>query len=227
VCGDGIVGPGEDCDDGNDINGDACLITCVANVCGDGILNPDAEACDDGNRIPGDGCENDCRITVDSGCSDLATWEYEIAPDFWICTYNVSRSKTWPQTYGVCNEAGGFYLPTVGPMTRRGLPTDAQINAAMTAARARGHDYITTGHPARSCSWNSAATSYESCNGLGYVSTGETDRSGSNWRALTDGNTSDYRSWPSANTTGAHPLASFCLNASSDPAADVFDHRWR
>ena len=71
------------------------------------------------------------------------------------------------------------------------------------------------------------ATNYESCNGLGYVRTTELSGTGSNWLALTDGNTADYRSWPSANDTGAHPLASLCLNASGDPASYIFDHRWR
>ncbi|MCP5467892.1 MAG: DUF4215 domain-containing protein [Deltaproteobacteria bacterium] len=64
-CGNGIVDAGEQCDDGNDINDDACSNTCElpADVCGDGILSGD-EACDDGNNIDGDGCENDCTVTV-------------------------------------------------------------------------------------------------------------------------------------------------------------------
>ena len=52
-------------------------------------------------------------------------------------------------------------------MTRRGLPTDVQIDAAMSAAAANGHSYVTSGHPARSCDWT--GSDYESCNGLGYV----------------------------------------------------------
>ena len=67
VCGDGIVGAGEQCDDGNDVNGDGCENDCTltpppAPFCGDG--NVDAgEQCDDGNNVDGDGCENDCTLT--------------------------------------------------------------------------------------------------------------------------------------------------------------------
>ncbi|MCA9687107.1 MAG: hypothetical protein KC457_33385, partial [Myxococcales bacterium] len=34
-CGDGNVDPGEDCDDGNDVDGDACTNDCIAAACGD------------------------------------------------------------------------------------------------------------------------------------------------------------------------------------------------
>ncbi|HEY8375853.1 MAG TPA: hypothetical protein VIK91_05150, partial [Nannocystis sp.] len=30
VCGDGVVDPGEECDDGNRDDGDSCLATCIA-----------------------------------------------------------------------------------------------------------------------------------------------------------------------------------------------------
>jgi hypothetical protein len=110
-------------------------------------------------------------------------------------------------------------------MTRRGLPTDGQISATMTAASLNSHDYMTTGQPTRSCDWT--GSNYEACNGLGYIRITDTSGGAANWQALVDGNTAGLRSWPSANTTGAHRLASFCLNASSDPLSTVFDHRWR
>ena len=69
-CGDGLVAFNEQCDDGNNINGDGCSSTCTleGNVCGDGVpVNP-PEECDDGNSIPNDGCENDC--TISSFCPD-------------------------------------------------------------------------------------------------------------------------------------------------------------
>lgn len=48
-CGDGIVGPGEDCDDGMG-NGDTlfCKANCTLNVCGDGKLFVGWELCDQG-----------------------------------------------------------------------------------------------------------------------------------------------------------------------------------
>ncbi len=66
-CGNGIVDPGEDCDDGNDDNGDACLDTCVPSTCGDGILDPDTEECDDGNDDETDACTSLCE---DASCGD-------------------------------------------------------------------------------------------------------------------------------------------------------------
>ena len=66
VCGDGVVGPGEDCDDGPGNAIDAvCRPDCVLSSCGDGVLGP-GEACDDGNPIDDDACSNDCF----SNCGD-------------------------------------------------------------------------------------------------------------------------------------------------------------
>jgi hypothetical protein len=59
------------------------------------------------------------------------------------------------------------------------------------------------------------------------VSTGEKTGTGTNWVALTDGNATAGRTWPSANTTGAHKLASLCMDASGDSDAVIYDFRWR
>ena len=47
--------------------GDACMPglicqdgTCVASVCGNGMVE-DPEVCDDGNNVDGDGCAADCK----------------------------------------------------------------------------------------------------------------------------------------------------------------------
>jgi cysteine-rich repeat protein len=68
VCGNGILEAGEQCDDGNLVNGDGCSSTCTIEtppppppVCGNGILEP-GEQCDDGNLINGDGCSCTCTI---------------------------------------------------------------------------------------------------------------------------------------------------------------------
>src|SRR5262245_41087825 len=37
-CGDGSVGPGEVCDDGNALDDDACTSLCQTAVCGDGLF---------------------------------------------------------------------------------------------------------------------------------------------------------------------------------------------
>ncbi|MBN2016055.1 DUF4215 domain-containing protein [Candidatus Dojkabacteria bacterium] len=60
-CGDGILHPGEECDDGNQNNDDECRNDCTIPECGDGILDPE-EDCDDGNQNNNDSCRNDCTI---------------------------------------------------------------------------------------------------------------------------------------------------------------------
>jgi cysteine-rich repeat protein len=45
-CGDSFPDPGEECDDGNDVDTDGC-IDCVAATCGDGIVRAVVEECDD------------------------------------------------------------------------------------------------------------------------------------------------------------------------------------
>ncbi len=57
VCGDGAVGLGEDCDDGNLTAGDGCGPTCLFEECGNGFVDP-GEDCDDANTAICDGCVN-------------------------------------------------------------------------------------------------------------------------------------------------------------------------
>src|SRR5262249_14484224 len=70
ICGDGILGAGEACDDGNTANCDGCRGDCsaVETGCGDGFLCG-AEVCDDGNTANCDGCRGDCSA-VETGCGD-------------------------------------------------------------------------------------------------------------------------------------------------------------
>jgi len=58
-CGDGVVDPGEACDDGNTSDGDSCTSTCGPPTCGDGVVEP-GEECDDGNADPTDDCLPSC-----------------------------------------------------------------------------------------------------------------------------------------------------------------------
>jgi fibro-slime domain-containing protein len=81
TCGDGVIDPGESCDDHNRNPGDGCSALCqvvggwqcsgvpsvcvLTAVCGDGLLSV-REACDDGNTAGGDGCSADCQ-TIETG----------------------------------------------------------------------------------------------------------------------------------------------------------------
>jgi cysteine-rich repeat protein len=51
--------PGEECDDGNDLNTDACTRVCENARCGDGFTHEGVEQCDDGN-LNETFCRNDC-----------------------------------------------------------------------------------------------------------------------------------------------------------------------
>lgn len=84
ACGDGILGPGEQCDIGQ-FGGETCdtstggnlplgtlrcwpgcvfdTTDCTESVCGDGIPSGD-EQCDDGNTAGGDGCSATCQAEV-------------------------------------------------------------------------------------------------------------------------------------------------------------------
>ena len=59
TCGNGVVDPGEICDDAGESLG--CDSDCTAAACGDGVVNAAAgEACDDANNDDGDGCSSTC-----------------------------------------------------------------------------------------------------------------------------------------------------------------------
>jgi len=66
ACGDGILDPGEACDDGNDIETDDCR-NCLLPYCGDGVPDP-GEACDDGGDS--DACTAQCEIKCGNGVVD-------------------------------------------------------------------------------------------------------------------------------------------------------------
>jgi cysteine-rich repeat protein len=56
ICGDGVVGCDEPCDDGNPVNGDGCDANCTPSACGNGVVSA-SEECDDGNPETFDFCD--------------------------------------------------------------------------------------------------------------------------------------------------------------------------
>jgi cysteine-rich repeat protein len=65
-CGNGVPEAGEECDDGNLVDDDACDSNCTVTACGNGIQTT-GELCDDGNTDPGDGCRANCTVEA---CGD-------------------------------------------------------------------------------------------------------------------------------------------------------------
>lgn len=66
ACGDGALDPGEECDDGNLVDGDGCSSVCtIEPLCGNGVLDA-GEECDDGNTVDGDGCSSACLLENES-----------------------------------------------------------------------------------------------------------------------------------------------------------------
>ena len=94
VCGDGLLQPGEDCDNGaanSDATPDGCRTDCSAAYCGDGVVDA-SETCDDGNAevdsCPYGGasctvCGTTCRSTAGRvrGCGDGVLDAEEICDD--------------------------------------------------------------------------------------------------------------------------------------------------
>jgi cysteine-rich repeat protein len=70
-CGNGMLDPGELCDDGNFVGTDACPPTCLPASCGDGHTWAGMEACDDGNLDETDACISTCTA---ASCGDGFVW---------------------------------------------------------------------------------------------------------------------------------------------------------
>ncbi len=133
TCGNGRRDTGEECDDGNDNDNDACTTACKTNVCGDGFVNSGVEACDSGslnNRpcIPEYGrdcnyCTSACRLSTVSGgyCGDGIIQEPTDSPpgpescepslgfdaEDWICVSTKEEDQSFGAQTGkpVCSGA--------------------------------------------------------------------------------------------------------------------------
>lgn len=78
TCGDGMVDPGEACDDGNPDDTDACLTTCERARCGDGRVQQGVELCDPGSFPDSGVCTADCTVGT---CGDAVVQAPEQCDD--------------------------------------------------------------------------------------------------------------------------------------------------
>ena len=116
-CGDGIVDPGEECDDANTVDCDACSNHCTfVTGCGDGT-RCGTEACDDGNAASCDGCSPTCTVEVGARCGDgvvNAACGEECDPPGVDCTQSC-RLGTAPLGTRHFSFGGSSYSSALGP----------------------------------------------------------------------------------------------------------------
>lgn len=133
ICGDGVVGAYESCDDGNNHSGDGCGGNCQTESCGNGSLDPgelcdetpgcsancDAvsscgngsldpgEQCDVGDATPWDGCSDSCefeRAVVLSELQLLSMSRCDLTGDgVGDSALGVALELAWPQIAGIVN----------------------------------------------------------------------------------------------------------------------------
>ncbi|MGM0556664.1 MAG: DUF4215 domain-containing protein [Myxococcota bacterium] len=109
VCGNDVVEPSEECDDGNTVSGDGCSDICEieTDVCGNSVVEPtNNETCDDGNTTAGDGCSDVCalegtplELSSDTGATIAVAGEL------------TSSDDTFSRPYASCgsNSSTGYY----------------------------------------------------------------------------------------------------------------------
>jgi cysteine-rich repeat protein len=150
----------EQCDDGNAVNTDACLNTCVAAACGDGVVRAGVEQCDDGNAVNTDACLNTC---VAASCGD-----------------GVVRAGVEQCDDGNTVDTDACLTTCVSASCGDGV-VEAGVEACDgDAPRACATDCGTTGSQACvACFWDAACTPpAESCNGIDDDCNGVSDSAG-------------------------------------------------
>ena len=129
-----------------------------------------------------------------NGCAPEAAFSMRLADDLWICG-NSETTGTFESLWSMCNECGGWHLPTRGsfygayPTPGHVRSLDGEWLTITTAAPRAGYQYVMTGQPAGSYAgggWTSLQNLNEgrtSTARLGQISMsrGVTDAS---WRAL-------------------------------------------
>jgi virginiamycin B lyase len=118
-CGDGVVDPGEQCDDGNAADCDGCSGRCTVETgCGDGVVCGD-ETCDDGNTASCDGCSAACSVEVGFRCGDgvvdPACGEECDPPGSGDCNYLCTTGSLPPLGTRHFAFAGSSYSSALGP----------------------------------------------------------------------------------------------------------------
>ncbi|MEK6840424.1 MAG: hypothetical protein AABX79_00535 [Nanoarchaeota archaeon] len=88
TCGNGVPEAGEQCDDGNSNNNDACKNDCTNNICGDGVIHTGVEQCDS-TDLGGQTCQS---LNFTGGILNCTA----------SCTFNTSSCTTPPPSAPTC-----------------------------------------------------------------------------------------------------------------------------
>ena len=157
VCGDGLWGNAEACDDGNGVQGDGCdscqvepgytcshvTATCFVNDCGDGMVG-NGEACDDGNGVDDDDCSNACLVRGDT-CGDAAvvrvdpaTQSFRVTGDTRTASADYDLDCNFARTVANGDRVYEFTAPVSGIWTFDATADTASFNIALGVQRVCG-----------------------------------------------------------------------------------------
>lgn len=105
ICGNGLVEEGEQCDDGNILDGDGCSPACrKPAICGNGTVEED-EACDDGNSVENDACTDTCTVSPEMPTLELNLAQVKRVEFHW----EPVRGADWYELYEQTS-AGSEYV---------------------------------------------------------------------------------------------------------------------
>jgi cysteine-rich repeat protein len=151
-CGDGILDPGEGCDDGNTTDCDGCSAACrVETGCGDGVVCG-AEQCDDGNATSCDGCSPACAIELGPQCGDgitNAACDEECDPPGAgppACNYRCRLGPATPLGTRRFTFGGALYTSALGTGVPLGVP-DGRFDLVGGAPDFDGQAAVTVAGP--------------------------------------------------------------------------------
>ncbi len=138
VCGDGIAGGSEECDDGNTEDGDGCSGGCLLERCGDGLVNGGGERCDDGNLDVGDGCDDECRWERDvRKCQEAVAKAGRVLLESRVKALQSCRNRLLAGKE--LFRADAPQAPIAGPAE---CPTEVRAARAIARSQTRAHRFV-------------------------------------------------------------------------------------
>ncbi|MBN1773723.1 MAG: DUF4215 domain-containing protein [Deltaproteobacteria bacterium] len=238
-CGNGFVDPGEECDDGNTDNTDACLSDCRNATCGDGYVRTGTEDCD---GAPPRACTTTCSTAGTQACV-ACRWEAACTPPVEVCNgldedcvdgpdngFACAVAATGPCTTScdttgsrVCSSACEWGTCTPPAEICNGLDDDCVGGPDNGFACVRGATQGCTTTCAStgsrtcndSCAWSACVPPPEVCNGLDDDCVGGPDDTFACVRGVTRGCTT------TCSTTGTETCGSTCTWSACAPPAEV------